>query len=342
MANKIYENFVLENKFEDLLTTKVDLSNYMTVDTSLTEAPGMKKKIHKYTATGDVQDLAMGEGNTDTIESTFTEVEYEVGTTQARGIYHDEEAMADPITVDNILRAMADKMANDFTRKAIKEYGKASRVITCDFETKTANYFFDCVVDALAMFGEDETGLTLLISPAQQAYVRKQLGDNLKYVEGFVRTGYIGSVSGVPVVVSKAVPATQAYIVNNEAVRLFIKKGTEAEQDRDADHRKNILYLRKVALVALVDDTKIVALSKAQATECAITTYTKGATTVAGTCGTDVKTVDVAVNDKHYTTTATGGAWTLTADANLATGDVIVATAYAEGYAPAVDTKTVA
>ena len=192
------------------------------------------------------------------------------------------------------------------------------------------------------MFGEDETGLTLLISPAQQAYVRKQLGDNLKYVEGFVRTGYIGSVSGVPVVVSKAVPATQAYIVNNEAVRLFIKKGTEAEQDRDADHRKNILYLRKVALVALVDDTKIVALSKAQATECAITTYTKGATTVAGTCGTDVKTVNVAVNDKHYTTTATGGAWTLTADANLATGDVIVATAIVEGYAPAVDTKTVA
>ena len=342
MANKVYENFVLENKFEDLLTTKVDLSNYMTVDTSLTETPGMKKKIHKYTATGDVQDLAMGEGNTDTIESTFTEVEYEVGTTQARGIYHDEEAMTDPITVDNILRAMADKMTNDFTRKAIKEYGKASRVITCDFETKTANYFFDCVVDALAMFGEDETGLTLLISPVQQAYVRKQLGDNLKYVEGFVRTGYIGSVSGVPVVVSKAVPATQAYIVNNEAVRLFLKKGTEAEQDRDKNKRINYLYLRKVALVALVDDTKIVALSKAQATECAITTYTQGATTVAGTCGTDVKTVDVAVNDKHYTTTATGGAWTLTADANLATGDVIVATAYAEGYAPAVDTKTVA
>lgn len=341
MANKVYENFVLENKFEDLLTTKVDLSNYMTVDTSLTEAPGMKKKIHKYTATGDVQDLAMGEGNTDTIESTFTEVEYEVGTTQARGIYHDEEAMTDPITVDNILRAMADKMTNDFTRKAIKEYGKASRVITCDFETKTANYFFDCVVDALAMFGEDETGLTLLISPVQQAYVRKQLGDNLKYVEGFVRTGYIGSVSGVPVVVSKAVPATQAYIVNNEAVRLFLKKGTEAEQDRDKNKRINYLYLRKVALVALVDDTKIVALSKAQATGCAITTYTKGAKTVAGTCGTDVKTVDVAVNDKHYTATATNGAWTLTADANLATGDVIVATAIVEGYAPAVDTKTV-
>lgn len=342
MANKVYENFVLENKFEDLLTTKVDLSNYMTVDTSLTEAPGMKKKIHKYTATGDVQDLAMGEGNTDTIESTFTEVEYEVGTTQARGIYHDEEAMTDPITVDNILRAMADKMTNDFTRKAIKEYGKASRVITCDFETKTANYFFDCVVDALAMFGEDETGLTLLISPVQQAYVRKQLGDNLKYVEGFVRTGYIGSVSGVPVVVSKAVPATQAYVVNNEAVRLFLKKGTEAEQDRDKNKRINYLYLRKVALVALVDDTKIVALSKAQATECAITTYTKGAKTVAGTCGTDVKTVDVAVNDKHYTATATNGAWTLTADANLETGDVIVATAIVEGYAPAVDTKTVA
>ena len=28
MANKVYENFVLENKLESILSTKVDLSNY--------------------------------------------------------------------------------------------------------------------------------------------------------------------------------------------------------------------------------------------------------------------------------------------------------------------------
>ena len=32
MANKVYENFVLENKLESILSTKVDLSNYVTKD----------------------------------------------------------------------------------------------------------------------------------------------------------------------------------------------------------------------------------------------------------------------------------------------------------------------
>ena len=63
MANNPYPNFVLENKFESQLITKVDLANYLTPDYSLTEAAGMKKTIHKYTATGAVEDLAQGNGN---------------------------------------------------------------------------------------------------------------------------------------------------------------------------------------------------------------------------------------------------------------------------------------
>ena len=46
MAHTIYENFVLENKMEDLLTTAVDMNAYMTADTSLTENAGMKKKVN--------------------------------------------------------------------------------------------------------------------------------------------------------------------------------------------------------------------------------------------------------------------------------------------------------
>ena len=48
MAHTIYDNFVLENRIEDLLTTAVDLNNYMTIDTSLTTEPGMKKKFNDY------------------------------------------------------------------------------------------------------------------------------------------------------------------------------------------------------------------------------------------------------------------------------------------------------
>lgn len=260
MANTVYDNFVLENKFDEILTTKVDLSNYMTVDRSLAENAGMIKKVHKYTCTGNVEDLDMGEGNTGDIESSFTETPYEVTVTQGRAKYYDEEAMRDPVTVDNLLRGCADIMTNDFTAKAIAEFGKGTQVVDCDWTTTTANYFFDAVVDALAYFGENEDGITLLINPAEKAYVRKQLGDALQYSEGFVRTGYIGSVAGVPVVVSNAVAEGEAYLATPEAVTLFIKADTSVEQERIADTRQNIIYIRKVALVALTNDTKVVVL----------------------------------------------------------------------------------
>ena len=108
---------------------------------------------------------------------------------------------------------------------------------------------------------ETEDGLFLLISPADQAAVRKALKDDLKYSEGFVRTGYIGSVCGVPVIVSKAVPTGTAFLATKEAVSVFIKKDTETEYERDADHRKNSYWIRKVAVVALTDATKVVKIT---------------------------------------------------------------------------------
>lgn len=258
MAHTIYENFVLENKISDILTTQVDLNNYMTVDNDLTENAGMKKIVHTYTASGDVEDLEMGEGNTKDIEVSFTSSEYEVGTTQGRFVYFDEQEMTDPMVVDTGLDGIAKTMVNDFTTKAIAEYDKATMTLSA------TEWSFDTVVDAIAKMNlEDETGLYLLISPADQAEFRKALKDDLKYVEGYVRTGYIGTVCGVPVIVSKAVKAGTGYLATREAITLFIKKNTEVEQERDANTRKNSVYIRKVALVALTDATKVVKITVA-------------------------------------------------------------------------------
>lgn len=258
MAHKVYENFVLENKIEDILTTAVDLQGYMTVDTSLTTEPGMKKIIHTYTATGNVEDLAMGEGNSEDIEVSFTSAEYEVGVTQGRFQYFDEQEMQDPMVVDTGLEGVAKKMVNDFTAKAIAEYEKATL-------TEEANaWSFDVVADSIAKLNvEDEAGLFLLISPADKAAFRKALKDDLKYSEGYVRTGYIGTVCGVPVIVSKAVAAGKAYLATKDAVTLFIKKGSEIEQERDADKRNNKVFARKVAVVALTNATKLVKITVA-------------------------------------------------------------------------------
>ena len=340
MSNSPYANFVLENKYESILTTKVDMANYLTADYSLAENAGMKKTIHKYKATGSVEDLAQGVGNSGIFEAAYDSKDYTVGVTQGKGVYYDEEAMKDPMIVDAIMQGMAEEMVNDFTRKAIAEMKGSERTVECDFTTTSSGYFFGKVVDAAAELGEEAEGFTLLLNPKDLAYARKQLGDDLKYSEGFVRTGYVGSVCGFPAVISKAVPEGCAFLVNREAVTLFIKKNTEVEQDRDPDLRKNLMYIRKVAVVALTNEKKLVMLAKAQSTACAITTYTKAQKTIAGTCGTDCTKVDAFLDGVLVgSPTPSSGSWTMTNAANLTAGQKVDAIAYAPGKAKKAATQ---
>ena len=254
----VYDNTILENKIEDFLTTALDVAQYATHDDSLTQSAGMKKVVNKYTATGNVEDVLMGEGNTEDIEVAFDSVEYTVGVTQGRFPYYDEEAMTDPMVVDVGLKKLAAQMTNDLTAKIVKELDKTKLVIN------SATWTFNQIVDAIAMFPDEEIyGLFLLVNKAQVADLRKNLGDSLKYVEDFVRTGYIGTVCGVPVIATNAVKAGEAYLATKEAVTIFTKKGSEIEQERDANVRLNKVYARKVMLVALTDDTKVIKLTSA-------------------------------------------------------------------------------
>lgn len=256
MANTVFENKVLGNKLAEILATKVDFSNYMTIDESLVEEAGMIKEIHTYQATGDVEDVAEGVGNTEDIAVSFTSKPYSVITTQGRFQYFDEQAMKDPMILDAGLNGLAGTLINDFTTKAIAEYEKATLA-----EVATA-WSFDVVVDAIAKMNvEDEAGMFLMISPSDKGEFRKALKDDLKYSEDFARTGYIGSVAGVPVVISKAVDAGKGYLATPSAVTLFIKKDTEIEQDRDKNLRNNIIYGRKVNVVALTDATQVVKIT---------------------------------------------------------------------------------
>lgn len=252
MAHVAYENTILSNKINDILTTAVGINEFLTVDTSMTEEAGMKKVINTYTSTGEVEALAMGEGNTEGIEVSFTPTEYDVLTYQGKFEFYDEQEMQDPMVVDTGLKHAADKMVNKFIALAIAEYQKATN------EVPATAWTFDAVVDAIAALNlENETGLSLYINPSEQAGFRKGLKDNLSHSEGFVRTGYIGSVCGVPVIVSKAVPAGEAYIASKEAVTLFLKKDTETEYERDIELRHNKYIVRKFGVVALTDATKI-------------------------------------------------------------------------------------
>lgn len=259
-AHVLYENQVLENKVNEMLVTMLDVNQFLTPDYSLSENAGMKKVINKYDATGDAEYLNMGEGNSEEIAVSFTPAEYVVKTLQEKFVYYDEQEMNDPMVVEVGLQKMSANMVNAMVKEAITEWDKASLV------KYSCTWTYDDVVDAIAMYPHEESdGLQLLISPQIEAALRKNLEDSLKYVEANVRTGYIGSVCGVPVYKSAALDVSKnlvseatAFLVDRRAVTNFMKKGVEIEQDRDKDKRKNTIYSRKVGVVALTDATRIV------------------------------------------------------------------------------------
>ena len=72
-------------------------------------------------------------------------------------------------------------------------------------------------------------------------------------------------------------------LATKSAVTLFNKKGTEVEQVRDADHRKNDIFSRKYYIAALTDAGKAVKIVKGSAKASADTTVSTGKTYYAQT-----------------------------------------------------------
>lgn len=255
---KTFDNAIVQTKLENQLTTALDMNQFITPDYSLTATPGMKVQIRKYVGNGEVEDLDMTEGNTKDIGATFTESEYAVTTTQGRVPYYDEQEMNDPTAVDKAVQHLSELLTNDLTTKIVGELNKATNI------QYSTTFSFANFVDAISMLNVTETespNMFCLISKEDYATVVRTLADDLKYVEDYVRTGYVGSVAGVPIIWSKAVTKGTAYIATKEAVTAYIKKGVETEIERDANTRKNTLYGRTVRVVALTDANKVVKMT---------------------------------------------------------------------------------
>lgn len=258
MANVIYENYVLANEIEDQFDSHLDLARFCTIDKSLEGVAGMKKVINRYSATDGTEKLAMGAGNTKSIETSFTPVEYEILLAQNRFQYFDEEAMKDPIAIETGIRHMGTDMFNTEMADIFAEFNKATLAV----EASTPD--FAAFVDMSAKLNLEnieDIELFALVSPADIAKVRKALKDDLKYVEAFARNGYVGSVAGWNLYGKADAVAGTIVGGTRQAVTLFTKKGTEIEQERDANIRKNSVYSRKYYLAALTDATKAVKLT---------------------------------------------------------------------------------
>ena len=262
MPHTIYDNFFLSNEVEDQFKSHLDLVQFCNIDNTLDGVAGMTRKINVYKATDATEKLGMGEGNTKSIEVSYTPEEYVILLAQNTFKYYDEQAMTDPMLVPTGVKHMGTDMFNTVNADIFAEFNKATLSVS-----DTA-YSFGVFADAVAKLNlENLEGVSIFgfVCAEDMAKIRKALKDDLKYVEAFARTGYVGTVAGINLYTKKDAVAGTCIIGTKDAVTLFNKKGIEIEQpprsSEDADVRLNTIISRKYYLAALTDATKAVKIT---------------------------------------------------------------------------------
>lgn len=262
MAHTIYENFFLSNTVEDQYNSHLKLQQFCTIDDTLVGTAGMKRVINAYRATNGTEKLGVGEGNTKSIEVSYTPVEYVIALAQNRFVWNDEHAMTDPMLVPVGMKHAGTDMYNTVNADIYTEFAKTKLVVNA-----TA-FDFDAFVDATALLNiENIEGkfIFALVCPKDMAKVRKALKDTLQYNESFARTGYVGSVGAVHLYTKQDATEGEIIVATKDAVTIFNKKGVEIEQitagtrsETAANVRENTVFSRKYYVVALTDESKAV------------------------------------------------------------------------------------
>ena len=255
MGNQLYSNFFLANEMEDQLNSHLDLQQFITINNNLVSTDGRKYKVNKYSATDSVEAVEMGSGNAGASESRLTTVEYNIKTAQGRASWYDEEEQTDSMAINKLILHESEDMFNYIMGDIYGEFKKAPMVVTAE------TLGFNAFADAQSMFkSENLEGLSIFafVHPDDVAALRKALGADLKYVEAFARTGYIGTCAGVGIFTKKDADKGRIVLGLKEAVTCFNKTGVEIEPERDPNTRKNTRYIRKHFVVALTDEDKAV------------------------------------------------------------------------------------
>ena len=269
MANTVFPNKVIEAKAKDILTTQINARSMMTIDTSLTQNAGMVRTINTYTYTGSAEEVSAGSGNSTRGSISYVGNDYTVKMVQQAFDYLDEDFMKDPVIVDYGIKGatsvMTNKMTSDFySALATKGSGSTELVKGITF-AKGKALSYDVIVDAISELNlEDESKIFIVIPNAWKASLRKDADYKSAQMGEVIYNGQVGTICGIPVIATKAL-TDKAYVMTNEAVTLFLKKDVEVEQDRDADKRKNSVYLRDCYVCALTDATKACKITEATA-----------------------------------------------------------------------------
>ena len=268
----------IETQVKDTRNSALNYQNLVTVDTTLEANPGDTYHVDRIIPAGDAEIVAEGAGNKNKVTTTTDQFDYTVATAQAWFQYTDERLRRTPDSVAAGIARLGVALTNKMNTDIVGELAKSTTKQT----SKALD--FDAIVDAQNLLDLDTftqvgvaegqnseqvvaDGTILLVGKVLRAAIRKACKDELKYVESFVRQGYIGTIAGTNVFYSKLMDETaynsKAFLFNNQAVTVFMKAAPEVEAYQkgnraasDANTRTNNVFARQTYVTALTDATK--------------------------------------------------------------------------------------
>ena len=246
------------------LPKKIKMSPFATIDNTLVGVAGNTITIPKFAYIGEADDVAEGiAAGTTVLTATTSQATVKKA---VKAVELTDEAMlsgyGDPVgeATRQLTLSLADKIDSDCMTAAVgasKVADKSSAVIS-----------YNSIVDAVDLFeDEDDEAKALFIHPKQLTTLRKDANfiDKNKFGADVMMTGSIGQIAGCQVVVSKKVKDLGSGVYANVimkagALALYMKRGVNAETDRDVLKSTTILKADEHYVAAVKDERKVVVL----------------------------------------------------------------------------------
>lgn len=276
MAVTLLANMVNPQVMADMIEQKyVDLMKFAplaTIDTTLQGRPGNTITLPNFTYIGDAATL--NENTNLTLNVLATSTANVTIHKIAKGVEITDEAVlsgfGDPFgeAVDQIALAIASQVDNEVLNilHSITGAMAANTANNTTLPTDTD------ITSALELFGEDlDNGPTVaLVSPAVYTAMRSNSNKWVPASEiaaNIAVRGTVGEYQGCQVMVSNKLKSTAAgagdiYLVKPGALRLFLKRDTLVEYDRDIIKFTNVITASKHFAAYLYNAAKAVRIYK--------------------------------------------------------------------------------
>lgn len=289
VLNDVINPEVMGDMISARIPTKIVVTPFATVDTTLQGAPGNTITVPRYEYIGDAEDIAEGV-KAETVKLTAGSTQSTVKKAVKAVEITDEAKLSGygkpyDQAASQIAKSIASKMDADAMACIVLGYAEegdpavGNGGVQLIFDGTAAQIKYTGIVDAVDLFNEElNTEKVIFVNPKQVTQLRKDpdfiSADKYGSGTNVMMTGEIGRIANCRVVPSKKVvlDGTGAYYAcpivklqteeetedDTAAITIYMKRGVQVETARDVLAKKDVISADEHYTVALSNAAKVV------------------------------------------------------------------------------------